>query len=476
MGTKIVNGQSNNSINESLLPAFQERRFHFVRKVLKQIDSAWVNKLCFFLDYFSKRPKLRPCCVPSLNLPQRSHSTSVTKKEQRQERNGRLNKRIERREEYLKLQEEKHTNIEQVAGPSDEVESGDAINSCLDDCDSNNNYTEEDRIAASALLELCLPQIPVGNKFFVDDTTQVNSGDFKVSFIELINTDAKLSSLTGIQTLTLLNAIVEICGKYYKPKRRRKVSLKERIVMTFMKLKTGLKYCVISILFDIVTTNTCIKIFHETICLLYKVLQPIILWPSLQDCQRNLPKCFADFQNVRVVLDCTEFQVATPKCLCCRLKTYSHYKSKQTIKFMTGVSPAGLITFISSAYGGRASDKAIFEESGIIKKLEMCVDEIMVDKGFLIKDITDSYGIKVIQPPFLRKKKQFSKEEALLNSKIAMARVHIERCNQRIKAFEVFNKALPWSLVPIINEIFTVVSAIVNLSSPILGDDKFICN
>lgn len=62
-------------------------------------------------------------------------------------------------------------------------------------------------------------------------------------------------------------------------------------------------------------------------------------------------------------------KVQKPKCLCCRIRTYSHYNGKHTVKFLTGISPGGIITFISKAYGGRVSDKAIFEQSNLIKKL-----------------------------------------------------------------------------------------------------------
>lgn len=203
-------------------------------------------------------------------------------------------------------------------------------------------------------------------------------------------------------------------------------------------------------------------------------LAPAIYWPSWDEVKENMPICFEDFQNVRIVLDCTEIPVEQVRCLCCRLKTYSQYKRRHTLKFMTAVSPAGLITYISKAYGGRSSDKEIFKQSNILQRLEIYRDHVMVDKGFLIQDLAAEYGIKVIQPPFLKKKVRFSKEEALFNAKVAKARVHIERTNQRIKTFEIFNKTLLHTLIPQIDNIFTIICAIVNLSSSIFADDKFL--
>lgn len=41
-------------------------------------------------------------------------------------------------------------------------------------------------------------------------------------------------------------------------------------------------------------------------------------------------------------------------------------------------------------------------------------------------------------------------EEALQNAKIASARVHIERANQRIKLFKILSNRLPVNLIPLI--------------------------
>lgn len=131
-----------------------------------------------------------------------------------------------------------------------------------------------------------------------------------------------------------------------------------------------------------------------------------------------MPKCFDNFINTRVVLDCTEIRVERPKCLSCKIRTYSHYKGNNTIKCMIGIAPDGLITFISKMYGGRASDKHILNESCI---LDMCTegDGIMVDKGFLIKKECLDRGLILHRPPFLGKNKQLKLEDGMFNTEIA---------------------------------------------------------
>lgn len=74
----------------------------------------------------------------------------------------------------------------------------------------------------------------------------------------------------------------------------------------------------------------------------------------------------------------------------------------------------------------------------------------------------------------MRSKSQLSAEESILNAKIASARVHIERSNQRLKIFKILSGKLNWALVPLIEDIFIIISAITNLSSPILADTRFL--
>lgn len=124
---------------------------------------------------------------------------------------------------------------------------------------------------------------------------------------------------------------------------------------------------------------------------------------------------------------------------------------------MTVVSPADHLIYRSNAYGGRASDKAIFEQSKVIKKFDKgsC---IITDKGFIEEQICKEHDVDLLQPAFLREKKQFCKEEAVLNASISSARVLVEKYNQRIKAFQILDSKLSTGLIGRIDQIFTTVN------------------
>lgn len=273
--------------------------------------------------------------------------------------------------------------------------------------------------------------------------------------------------------MTLLETFVKLLNKDYGISLRiHQMPLKHQIIMTLMRLKLDLSFTSLAAFFEC-TSTTCKSIFIDILKHLAVHLKCAIPWLTKEEVLGRMPKCFHLYRNTRLVLDCTEVRVTKTDCGRCRILTYSQYKSNHTIKLMFGVSPGGIITFISPVYGGRASDKEIFKQSEVVQCVEPHEDAIMVDKGFNIDDICAENFIEIYRPPFLRQKKKFSGTQATTNTSIARARVHVERMIQRVKVFKIFQGPIPWAMLPFINEMFIVCSGIANLGNPILGDDKF---
>lgn len=306
-----------------------------------------------------------------------------------------------------------------------------------------------------------------------DASAQVTSGACYIPFSSRITTDHQLSTLCGIRNHQILDRLVLEIDEIYPDKKKHKMTLRDRIIMTMMKLKSDLKFSCLAIIFNCVAESTCRAIFGDTIKKLAKVLKAAIRWVPKEEILRNMPLCFRDFQDTVCVVDCTEFKMQAPKCLACRLKVYSQYKSSFTVKYMTAVSPGGLLSYVSEGFGGRSTDNAIFEHSNIIHRLQPG-DAVMADKGFRIDDLCHKYQIKLYRPPFLQNKKQFSVAEALSNRRIAAARVHVERMNQRIETFDVLQNKIAWNLVNYVDDIVVVCCGLANLGTPILADDKFL--
>ncbi len=58
-----------------------------------------------------------------------------------------------------------------------------------------------------------------------------------------------------------------------------------------------------------------------------------------------------------------------PTSLKARAQTWSNYKHHNTVKFLIGIAPQGVVTFISKGWGGRVSNVHLTENSGLLDKL-----------------------------------------------------------------------------------------------------------
>ena len=135
----------------------------------------------------------------------------------------------------------------------------------------------------------------------------------------------------------------------------------------------------------------------------FSVLQvkEIPLWPPRDLVQSNMPIQFKDkYQSTRVIIDATEVYVDQPNLPELQQMTFSNYKNSNTFKALVGISPDGVITFVSSLYPGSISDKELTRRSGIMDLLEPG-DSPMADRGFDIEDDLILRGVHLNIPPFL---------------------------------------------------------------------------
>lgn len=313
-----------------------------------------------------------------------------------------------------------------------------------------------------------------GNSTVNNTSTSSLNHEKAFTLTSLIKTDKDAIVWTGLTSLGQLDAIcisVKIIeDQLYKE--QHKMSAIDRVILTLAKLKQNISFAAIATLFG-VSSATVAQYFNHTIQVLAEVLQQFVYWPDRDEIAKNIPLCFrGKYENVRCVLDCTEIPVATMKCINCCIACYSSYKGMRTVKFLIGITPAGLINFVSKAYSGKASDKQIFNDENVLGLLEPFKDELMVDKGFNIQQECLNYGVRLHIPPFLRSA-QHTAKDAVLNESIAKSRIHVERAIQRIKLFGIFQDAIDASVLGLIDYIMKVVCAIVNLSAPILKDKRF---
>jgi hypothetical protein len=147
------------------------------------------------------------------------------------------------------------------------------------------------------------------------------------------------------------------------------------------------------------------------------------------------------FPTTRVIIDGTEIPIKVPAVPAAQQITLSTYKNRNTAKALIGVSPGGLISFVSDCYGGTASDRQIVERT-YLRDVTEPGDSIMADKGFDVQDIFASRDVTINIPTFFLKRNRFSQKTVMRDRKIASKRVHVERAIGLAKTFKILKHPL----------------------------------
>ncbi|CAF3090989.1 unnamed protein product, partial [Rotaria sp. Silwood2] len=177
---------------------------------------------------------------------------------------------------------------------------------------------------------------------------------------------------------------------------------------------------------------------------IYSVVSSISLWPSKEQVQQNLPfEIKKNYPLVRVIVDCTEFEIEQPTNPQAQQNTWSTYKNTNTAKALVGITPNGVVSYISPLYGGATSDRSLLNMIGAGSLIELMEpgDQIMSDRGFAL-DHQHSH-LTLIHPPFLEGKSQLSPSKVIETRIIARHRIHVERCMGRIKNYKLLNGVIP---------------------------------
>ena len=133
--------------------------------------------------------------------------------------------------------------------------------------------------------------------------------------------------------------------------------------MILMRLRLNLPVQVIADMF-LVSQSTASRIFLKVIDVIYTRLNPLIIWPDRKkNLQETMPREFQQYfgKKATVIIDCFELLTEMSSYLKARAQTFSNYKHHNTIKYLIGITPQGVVSYISSGWRGRTNDKCLTE-------------------------------------------------------------------------------------------------------------------
>ena len=250
--------------------------------------------------------------------------------------------------------------------------------------------------------------------------------------------------------------------------RPRSLTLFQEFTLVLMRLRLGLFEKDLSHRFG-VSVMTVSRVVRTWLRFLRLEFEPLISIPARPVIKKHMPEIFKNLlPDTTVIVDCTEIEMEKPSSLDGQSACYSSYKRRTTMKALLGITPSGVVCFVSEFFPGSTSDKEITVKSGFLNKLQVG-DQVLADKGFNCQDELASVGATLVIPAFLKQNKQFTTQQGEHNKTVAGLRVHVERLMERLKNWHVFDHRIPISLHTFASDMLIVVTALSNFHPPLIG-------
>lgn len=253
----------------------------------------------------------------------------------------------------------------------------------------------------------------------------------------------------------------------------------QKLVLVLIRLKLNLPVNYLADKFRI-SGGSVSRIFLCTLNVMYTRLNPLIYWPTQEERRVTMPMEFRKYFGLKVaiIIDCFELFIERPSNLQARAQTWSSYKHHNTVKFLIGISPQGVISFISKGYGGRATDRYITNDCGLLDKIEFG-DIVLADRGFDIAETLAQFGSELRIPAFTKGRSQLSPLDVEKTRKLAHVRIHVERVIGLVRnKFKMLQDTVPLDYlmsangsIPTIDKIVTICCALANMCKSVVPFD-----
>jgi len=190
---------------------------------------------------------------------------------------------------------------------------------------------------------------------------------------------------TGLPSYPRLMAVFNFLSSALVQNKCSALPLFQQFLIALMKLRLNVCDQDIAYRFG-VSQSVVSKNFRKWVNIMYIYLKPFIVWPGREEVLKTMPDGFKkEFNRCICIIDCFEVFCERPSDLMARAQTYSSYKHHNTVKFLTATTLQGVISFVSKGWGGRASDKHLTENCGLLSNLQPG-NQVLADWSSLFKN------------------------------------------------------------------------------------------
>ncbi|KAK7168927.1 hypothetical protein R3I93_005046 [Phoxinus phoxinus] len=266
-------------------------------------------------------------------------------------------------------------------------EEPESISSSLSSCDEEDDKTEdgiEEEISLTSVNQRGSPvqSIPSEYEFSLEalkkENMELRESIEKMSLTEASfkNDPEKVRFYTGLPNYFVFETVMLLLVPHMKGDKNAKLSKFQQLLLTLMRLRLDLRNQDLAYRFG-VKVPTVTKTVHRIIHIMFTTLVPTaVFWPSRVELRKNLPAALrCTYPDCAVIIDC--FRVSLEKAICVDVNqevastalTVPAQSTVNELKYVIGVAPQGVVTFVSRGSPGHVSDKHLVEGSGLLCKL-----------------------------------------------------------------------------------------------------------
>ncbi|XP_053733341.1 uncharacterized protein LOC128766029 [Synchiropus splendidus] len=191
----------------------------------------------------------------------------------------------------------------------------------------------------------------------------------------LKNDAEKVKFYTGLPNFFVLETVMWLLAPHMDSVKNMKLSKFQQLLLTLMRLRLDLRNQDLAYRFG-VKVGVITKTVHRMVNIMSSTLVPTaVFWPSRAELRKNLPSALKDsYPDCAVIVDCfmVPFEEPFPSCnedLTAVQSSQRLVDRCSVLKYLIGVAPQGVVTFVSKGVLGNISDKMLAESSGFMSKL-----------------------------------------------------------------------------------------------------------
>ncbi|XP_032385960.1 uncharacterized protein LOC116698250 isoform X2 [Etheostoma spectabile] len=213
----------------------------------------------------------------------------------------------------------------------------------------------------------------------------------------LRNDAEKVKFYTGLPNYFVLETVMWLLAPHMDGMKTVKLSKFQQLLLTLMRLRLDLRNQDLAYRFG-VKVGTVTRTVHQMVNIMSSTLVPTaVFWPSRAELRKNLPAALrTSHPDCAVIIDCfivpfeepvsrgNQQQRVLPGC-------QGVGTSSNVLKYLIGVAPQGVVTFVSRGVLGDVSDKSLAEGCGFLCKL-LPGDVVLASRSLNIADSVAARG------------------------------------------------------------------------------------